>query len=91
MTVETPRLRDRFAGKPACYRVMAEARTGTLLGAQLVSEEIVTGTIDKMAVAIANRMPVDRLVQLDSCYSPSVQEDQIAVPLHRLIDRLERR
>jgi hypothetical protein len=31
---------------------------------------------------------VINLVQIDSCYSPHVQEDQIAVPLHRLIDKL---
>ncbi|MBN2099005.1 MAG: FAD-dependent oxidoreductase [Dehalococcoidia bacterium] len=91
VTVETPRLRDRFHGKPACYRFIADTKSGALLGAQLMSEEIVTGTIDKMAVAIASKMPVVKLVQLDSCYSPSVQEDQIAVPLHRLIDKLERR
>ena len=33
-------------------------------------------------------MPITKLVQIDSCYSPHVQEDQIAVPLHRLIDKL---
>jgi NADPH-dependent 2,4-dienoyl-CoA reductase/sulfur reductase-like enzyme len=88
--VETPRLRDKFNGRPAHYRLVADARTGVLLGAQVMSEEIVSGTVDKLAVAIACKMPVTRLVQLDSCYSPSVQEDQLAVPLHRLIDRLER-
>ena len=90
VTVDTPRLRERFNGRPAHYRMVADAKTGALVGAQVMSEEIVTGTIDKLAVAIACKMPVTKLVQLDSCYSPSVQEDQLAVPLHRLIDRLER-
>ena len=87
--VDTPRLRERWNGKPARYKLIADAKTGNLIGAQVISEEIVAGTVDKLAVAIACRMPVKKLVQIDSCYSPHVQEDQIAVPLHRLIDKLE--
>ena len=59
-----------------------------MVRAQLISQEIVSGTIDKLAVAVANRMPLVKLVQIDSCYSPHVQEDQIAVPIQRLIDEL---
>jgi len=33
-------------------------------------------------------MPLIELVQIDSCYSPNVQEDQVAVPIQRLIDEL---
>jgi hypothetical protein len=33
-------------------------------------------------------MPLTKLMQIDSCYSPHVQEDQIAVPIQRLIDEL---
>jgi len=88
VTVDTPRLRDRFNGKPARYKLVADGKTGTLIGAQIISEEIVTGTVDKLAVAIACKMPLAKLVQIDSSYSPHVQEDQIAVPLHRLIDKL---
>jgi NADPH-dependent 2,4-dienoyl-CoA reductase/sulfur reductase-like enzyme len=87
-TVNTPYLREPREGKPAWYKLIAETKTQTLIGAQLISEEIVSGTIDKLAVAIANRMPLIKLVQIDSCYSPYVQEDQIAVPVQRLIDKL---
>jgi NADPH-dependent 2,4-dienoyl-CoA reductase/sulfur reductase-like enzyme len=88
VTVDTPRLRERFNGRPARYKLIADGKTKTLIGAQIVSEEIVSGTVDKLAVAIASRMPLARLVQIDSCYSPHVQEDQLAVPLHLLIDKL---
>jgi len=88
ISVDTARLRDRFNGKPAHYKLIADAKTKTLVGAQIISEEIVSGTVDKLAVAIASRMPLAKLVQIDSCYSPHVQEDQIAAPLHRLIDKL---
>jgi len=86
--VNTPYLREPREGRPAWYKLIAEPKTQTLVGAQLISEEIVSGTIDKLAVAIANRMPLIKLVQIDSCYSPHVQEDQIAVPVQRLIDKL---
>ena len=89
VAVETPRLRERFNGRPAHYKLVADVKTKTLIGAQIMSEEIVSGTVDKLAVAISCRRPLMKLVQIDSCYSPHVQEDQIAVPLHRLIDKLE--
>jgi NADPH-dependent 2,4-dienoyl-CoA reductase/sulfur reductase-like enzyme len=88
VAVDTPRLRDRFNGRPAHYKLIADAKAKTLIGAQIVSEEIVSGTVDKLALAIACRLPLAKLVQIDSCYSPHVQEDQIAAPLHRLIDKL---
>jgi pyruvate/2-oxoglutarate dehydrogenase complex dihydrolipoamide dehydrogenase (E3) component len=88
VAVDTPRLRERFGGRPAHYKLIADASARTLIGAQIVSEEIVSGTVDKLAVAIACKMPLTKLVQIDSCYSPHVQEDQIAVPLHSLIDKL---
>jgi len=88
VAVDTPRLRERFNGRPSHYKLIADAKTKTLIGAQIISEEIVSGTVDKLAVAIACRMPLAKLVQIDSCYSPHVQEDQIAVPLHRLIDKV---
>ena len=86
--VNTPRLREVFDGKPAWYKLVAERENQTLVGAQVISQEIVSGTIDKLAVAIANKMEVIKLLQIDSCYSPHVQEDQIAVPLQRLVDAL---
>ncbi len=88
IAVDTARLRDRFNGKPAHYKLIADAKMKTLIGAQIISEEIVSGTVDKLAIAIASHMPLAKLVQIDSCYSPHVQEDQIAAPLHRLIDKL---
>ena len=88
VTVDTPWLRQRFDGKPAHYKLIADRKTKTLIGAQIISEEIVSGTIDKLAVAIATRIPLVKLVQIDSCYSPHVQEDMVAVPIQRLIDVL---
>ena len=88
VTVNTSHLREPRGGRPAWYKLIAEAKTRTLMGGQVISEEIVSGTIDKLAIAIANKMPLAKLVQIDSCYSPQVQQDQIAVPIQRLIEEL---
>jgi hypothetical protein len=85
VTVDTPRLHDRFNGKPTHYRLVADAKNKTLIGAQVISEEVVSSTVDKLAVAVAGKMPLMKLVQIDSSYSSHVQEDQIAVPLHWFI------
>jgi len=87
-SVRTHWLQKRFDGKPAWYRLIADRNTKTLIGAQLISEEIVSGTVDKLAMAIANKMSLIHLVQIDSCYSPFVQEDQTTIPLQRLSDLL---
>ena len=89
VAVDTPHLRESFGGHPAHYRLTADAKTKTLIGAQIISEEIVSATVDKLAVGLACQMPLIKLVQIDSSYSPHVQKDQLAVPLHRLIDKLE--
>jgi NADPH-dependent 2,4-dienoyl-CoA reductase/sulfur reductase-like enzyme len=88
VSVDTPSLRARFGGKPAHYRIIADSEMKTIVGAQLISEETVSPTIDKLAIAIATKMPLIEVVQIDSSYSPRIQEDQIAVPLQRLIDEL---
>ena len=86
--VETPWLSQRYNGSPAHFKLIGDRNTKTLLGAQIISKETVAGVIDKLAVALAVGMPLIRLLQIDSCYSPLVQEDLTAVPLQRLIDEL---
>jgi NADPH-dependent 2,4-dienoyl-CoA reductase/sulfur reductase-like enzyme len=88
VSIDTPSLRTRFGGKPAHYKIIADRKMKTLVGAQLISAEMVSSTIDKLAVAIGAKMPLIEVVQIDSSYSPRVQEDQIAVPLQRLIDEI---
>jgi pyruvate/2-oxoglutarate dehydrogenase complex dihydrolipoamide dehydrogenase (E3) component len=88
VSIETPSLRKRFGGKPAYYKIIADRTIKTIIGVQIISEEMVSPTIDKLAVTIAAKMPLIEAVQVDSSYSPRVQEDQIAVPLQRLIDEV---
>jgi NADH oxidase (H2O2-forming) len=84
----TPWLRQKFGGKPADCKLIADRETQTLIGVQIISEEMVGGAIDKFAVAIAERTPLVRLVQIDSCYSPAVQQDRLMTAIEQLIDEL---
>jgi hypothetical protein len=88
VAVDTARLGERFNGKPAHYKLIIEAKTKTIAGAQIISEEIVSSTIDKMTIAVVCHMPLSKLMQIDSCYPSHVQEDQISyflTPLDRLV------
>ena len=71
-TMTTATRRRAFGGKTIHIKLVADRKTRALIGAQLISEELVAGKIDRMAVAIAERIPVDRLALSDTCYSPTV-------------------
>lgn len=64
--------RRAFGGKTIHIKLIASRKTRTLVGAQILSEEMVAGKIDRLAVAIAARVPVERLAVIDTCYSPTV-------------------
>jgi NADPH-dependent 2,4-dienoyl-CoA reductase/sulfur reductase-like enzyme len=51
-------------------KVLAERRTGRLLGAQIVGEEGAAKRIDAFAVALWNEMTVDELLNVDLSYAP---------------------
>ncbi len=64
--------RRAFGGKTIHIKLIADRKTRTLVGAQLTSEELVAGKIDRLAVAIAEKIPVERLALIDTCYHPTV-------------------
>jgi len=63
--------RRGFGGKLIQIKLIADCKTETLIGAQLVSEEMIAGKIDRLAVAIAEKVPLQRLSLIDTCYSPT--------------------
>ena len=67
----TPTRRRLFGGKPLHIKLIADRRTRNLVGAQLIGEELVAGKIDRLTVAVAEKIPVDRLSMIDTCYSPT--------------------
>jgi len=76
-----------FGGKPIHIKLIADRRTRSLVGAQLIGEELVAGKIDRLAVAIAEKIPIDRLSLIDTCYSPTTGAGYEAVTM--ALDELE--
>jgi NADH oxidase (H2O2-forming) len=79
--------RRLFGGKPIQIKLIADRRTRSLVGAQLIGEELVAGKIDRLAVAIAEKIPVDRLYLIETCYSPTTGAGYEAVTM--ALDELE--
>ena len=55
---------------PIRLKLIAEQRTGRLLGAQIVGREDAAKRIDVLATAIWNEMDVDEILSLDLSYAP---------------------
>jgi NADH oxidase (H2O2-forming) len=87
-TISIPTTRPHYGGKLFHYKLIADRRTRTLVGAQIISEETIRGTVNEMAIAIAEKVPLHRLAQLDTPYSPVVGMDPLAGGLARLIPKL---
>ena len=56
--------------RPVLTKLIAEEGTGRLLGAQVVGEEGIDKRVDVLATAIAGKMDVSDLENLDLAYSP---------------------
>jgi len=56
--------------KPITTKLIAEKRTGRLLGAQIVGHEGAAKRIDALAVALWNSMTVEEMTGLDLSYAP---------------------
>ncbi|MFI5931606.1 FAD-dependent oxidoreductase [Actinoplanes sp. NPDC051494] len=55
---------------PMTVKMIAERRTGVLLGAQIVGREEAAKRIDGLAIAVWNRMTVEEMTALDLSYAP---------------------
>jgi NADPH-dependent 2,4-dienoyl-CoA reductase/sulfur reductase-like enzyme len=55
---------------PIRVKMIAERRSGRLLGAQVVGKEGAAKRVDALAIAIWNEMTVDEVLSLDLSYAP---------------------
>jgi NADH oxidase (H2O2-forming) len=88
-TVSSPTSRPHLGGKILHYKLIAHRRTGTLVGAQVISEEIIRGTVNELSLAIAEKVSLHRLALLETPYSPAVGRDPIGDGVVRLIHKLD--
>jgi NADPH-dependent 2,4-dienoyl-CoA reductase/sulfur reductase-like enzyme len=70
-TVESTSRAGYYPGAASMVvKMIAEKRTGLLLGAQIVGREEAAKRIDALAIALWNRMTVEEMTALDLSYAP---------------------
>lgn len=82
--------RPRYGGKPIHYKLIGDRQTRTLVGAQVISEQPIQGTINELAVIIAERIPIANLLGLDFPYSPLVGLETVVGAAARLLPKLKK-
>jgi AcrR family transcriptional regulator len=71
VTIESTTRAGYYPGSaPITVKMLAERRSGRLLGAQLVGQEGAAKRIDVVAVALHTRMTVEQMTHLDLSYAP---------------------
>ena len=71
MTVESTTRAGYYPGaEKVTVKLVAEQRTGRLLGAQIVGREGAAKRIDVLAVALWNQMSAEEIAGLDLGYAP---------------------
>jgi NADPH-dependent 2,4-dienoyl-CoA reductase/sulfur reductase-like enzyme len=76
---------------PIRTKVLAERRSGRLLGAQIVGKEGAAKRIDVFATAIWNGMAVDEMVNMDLSYAPPFSPvwDPVLIAVRKLSEQVE--
>lgn len=59
-----------FGGRPTAVELVVDRRTRRLLGGWVTGEDAVSGRINVIATALANRMRIEEFGQLDLAYAP---------------------
>ena len=92
VTVESTTRAGYYPGAaPITVKVIAERRTGRLLGVQIVGEEGAAKRIDTCAVALWNAMSVEEMTALDLSYAPPFSPvwDPVLIAARKAADRLQ--
>jgi NADPH-dependent 2,4-dienoyl-CoA reductase/sulfur reductase-like enzyme len=77
--------------QPIRLKMIAERRSGRLLGAQIVGREAAAKRIDALAICIWNEMTVDEILSLDLSYAPPFAPvwDPVLIAARRAFDAVE--
>jgi NADH oxidase (H2O2-forming) len=78
----------KYGSKLFHYKFIADRRTGTLIGAQITSKEMISGVVGELTLAIAEKVPLHRLALLETPYSPAVGRDPIEDGVRTLMRKL---
>ena len=83
------RTRPAYGGKPVYYKLIADRRTQTLLGGQIVSQHEIGGMINELAVALLERTPLADFCRIDMPYSPLIGPDPVLGGMASLLAKLK--
>jgi NADPH-dependent 2,4-dienoyl-CoA reductase/sulfur reductase-like enzyme len=77
---------------PIRTKVLAERRSGRLLGAQIVGKEGAAKRIDVFATALWNGMTVDEMINMDLSYAPPFSPvwDPVLIATRKLSEQVDR-
>jgi NADPH-dependent 2,4-dienoyl-CoA reductase/sulfur reductase-like enzyme len=92
VTIDSTTRAGYFPGAaPIRVKVIAERRSGRLLGAQIVGKEGAAKRIDVFATALWNRMTVEDMVNLDLSYAPPFSPvwDPVLIAVRKAVERIE--
>lgn len=70
VTVDAPTRGSFPGGGSMRVLLLCEKKSGLLLGAQMIGQDVVAKRLDVLATAIYNKMTVFGLAELDLCYAP---------------------
>ncbi len=90
-TVESTNRAGYFPGaRPMCVKLIAEKRSGRLLGGQIVGATEAAKRIDALAIALWNGMTVEDMTGLDLGYAPPYAPvwDPILIAARKTVDAL---
>jgi NADPH-dependent 2,4-dienoyl-CoA reductase/sulfur reductase-like enzyme len=79
-----------FGGRPTAVELVADRRTGRLLGGLVLGEEGVAGRVNVLAAGLHKAMTVDEFGQLDLAYAPPFAPvwDPLLIAAQQLARRL---
>jgi NADH oxidase (H2O2-forming) len=86
-TVSSPTQRPHLGNNVLHQKLIADRRTGTLVGAQVISEEAIMGTVNELALAIAEKIPLHKLALLETPYSPAIGRDPLGDGMRELMGK----
>ena len=77
--------------RPIRVKMIAERRSGRLLGAQIVGKQASAKRIDALAICIWNEMSVDEILSLDLSYAPPFSPvwDPVLIAARKAFDAVE--
>jgi len=76
--------------KDIFVKLIAEKKTGKLLGGQIIGEEDAAKRIDVLATALSNRLTLQNIIDLDLSYAPPFSPvwDPVQTAARKLINRI---